>query len=249
MARTGSLTATMKQGCLLAFIAMFLFCITSCGGAKQSSVPATPQVVQVVFSAGAQNWVAGFADYPAGQETFFQLASGIQPLPAPLDQTKTGFFISGINHSDDLFMFLKSKVTGLKPNTIYQASFHVEFATSAAQGCPGVGGSPGEGVFVKAGASVAEPLAVLQSDGSLTMNVDKGQQGVGGKDAIVIGNVANSSTDCLNQVFQTKALDSSSAFSVQTDSTGSVWLMVGTDSGFEGTTSLYYQLVKVTFTP
>jgi hypothetical protein len=249
MARAGILTATIKQGCLPAFIAICLICMASCGGTKQSSVPATPQVVQVDFSAGAQNWVAGFADYPAGQETFFQLASGVQPLPTPLDQTKTGFFISGINHSDDLFMFLKAKVTGLKPNTVYQASFHVEFATSAPQNCIGVGGPPGEGVFVKAGASVAEPQGVLQSDGFLRMNVDKGQQAVGGKDAIVIGNVANSSTDCLNPVFQTKALDSASAFSVQTDSTGSLWLLVGTDSGFEGTTSLYYRLMKVTFTP
>jgi hypothetical protein len=248
MARPESFAAAIKQGFLLAFISIFLICISSCG-AKRSSMPATPQIVQVDFSGGSQNWVAGFADYPAGQETFFQLASGIQPLPTPLDQTKTGFFISGINHSDDLFMFLKAKVTGLKPNTVYQASFHVEFATSAPQGCPGVGGPPGEGVIVKAGASVAEPLAVLQSDGFLRMNVDKGQQALGGKDAIVIGNVANSSTDCANPVFQTKALDSASAFSVQTDSTGSLWLLVGTDSGFEGTTSLYYRLVKVTFTP
>jgi hypothetical protein len=70
MARIGLLTATIKQGCLLAFMAIFLICMASCGGTKQSSVPATPQVVQVDFSAGAQNWVAGFADYPAGQETF-----------------------------------------------------------------------------------------------------------------------------------------------------------------------------------
>lgn len=249
MTKAGSLPAMMKQGFLLAFIAMSLICLSSCGGSKQPSVPAILQVVQVDFSTGAQGWVAGFADYPAGQETFFQLASGIQQLPVPLDPAKTGFSISGINHSADLFMFLKSKITGLKPNTVYQASFHVEFATNAPQNCAGVGGPPGEGVFVKAGASVAEPQAVLQSDGFLRMNVDKGQQAVGGKDAIVIGNVANSSTDCLNPVFQTKALDSSSAFSVQTDSTGSLWLLVGTDSGFEGTTSLYYQQAKVTFTP
>ena len=249
MARPESLIAIIKKASLLGFIAVGLSYTTSCGGSMQPLAPATPQVVQVDFSAGAQGWVGGFADYPAGQETFFQLASGIQPLSAPLDQTKTGFFISGINHSDDLFMFLKSKVTGLRPNTVYQASFHVELATNAPQGCIGVGGAPGEGVIVKAGVSMMEPQAVLQSDGFLRMNVDKGQQAAGGKDAIVIGNVANSSTDCVNAVFQTKALDSSSALSVQTDSTGAAWLMVGTDSAFEGTTSLYYQVVKVTFTP
>ena len=34
---------------------------------------------------------------------------------------------------------------------------------------------------------------------------------------------------------------------VQTDGSGSVWLFVGTDSGFEATTSVYYTWVVATF--
>ena len=30
---------------------------------------------------------------------------------------------------------------------------------------------------------------------------------------------------------------------------GSVWLIIGTDSGFEGTTSIFYDNVQLTFTP
>ncbi|SRR6266581_2254379 len=85
------------------------------------------QLFQFDFANGAQGWSASFSDYPAGQEALFELASGIKPLPSPLDQTRTGFFISGNNHSDDLFMFLKVQVAGLKSATAYNVSFHVEF--------------------------------------------------------------------------------------------------------------------------
>ena len=62
-------------------------------------------------------------------------------------------FISGVNRSDDLFMFYKGQVGGLQGGTTYQVSFQVEFATIAPSGCIGVGGAPGENVYIKAGAT------------------------------------------------------------------------------------------------
>ena len=144
-------------------------------------------------------------------------------------------------------MFLKVQITGLKPTTAYKAGFHVEFATNESKACVGIGGAPGESVWVKTGASAIEPQPLLQSNGQFLMNIDKGNQAVGGKDAIVIGTIENSPTDCVHLVYETKRLDSAAPFTVRTDATGSLWLLVGTDSGFEGATSLYYRQFGAAF--
>ena len=68
------------------------------------------------FCDGSQGWVAQFSDYPAGDEALFELASGYRRLPPPLS-SRGGLFISGNNHSDDLFMYLKRRVGGFEPNT------------------------------------------------------------------------------------------------------------------------------------
>ena len=140
-------------------------------------------------------WTAGFADYPAGQEAFYELSSGIRYLPRKLTRVpKRGFYIQGNNHSDDLFMFLKRRLTtndGIVPNQTYRVEYVITFASNAPSNCSGVGGAPGEGVVLKAGASPVEPLAVLQSNGYYRMNVDIGDHQTGGAAASVAGNIAN----------------------------------------------------------
>jgi hypothetical protein len=196
------------------------------------------------FSEGPQDWVAGFADYPAGQELFMELQSAYAPLPPLLGSGRSALFISGNNHSDDLFMFFKRRLDGLRPSTTYTATFAVEFATNVPRGCVGIGGAPGESVFMKAGASTAEPRVIVES-GALRVTVDKGNQAVGGSHALVLGTVENS-LPCTRENLQSrpwerKTLSSGSqTIGVESDANGSVWLLMGTDSGFEGTTSLYY---------
>ncbi|HIA17499.1 MAG TPA: hypothetical protein EYN72_12090, partial [Dehalococcoidia bacterium] len=55
----------------------------------------------------------------------------------------------------------------------------------------GIGGSPGESVFVKAGASAVEPTQSQDSSGWLRSNVDKGNQASDGSETVVIGNVSH----------------------------------------------------------
>jgi hypothetical protein len=62
--------------------------------------------------------------------------------------TNEKLFISGVNRSDDLFMYWKGQIVGLSPGTSYRASIEVEFATNVPSGCVGVGGSPGESVWI-----------------------------------------------------------------------------------------------------
>jgi len=202
------------------------------------------------FTTGTHGWTTGFADYPAGEEQRYQLAAGHEKLPAPLDQSRRGILLSGMNHSDDLFMFLKRQLTGLQPETEYDIEISVEFATNAAQGCVGVGGSEGESVVIKAGASAAEPDTVVDSNGMVRLNLDKGNQLEPGTNAIVLGNIANSSDDCHNAPYELKTLDSGDQeLTATTDKDGRLWLFVGSESGFEAKTTLYYTRIRAELTP
>lgn len=193
------------------------------------------------FAAGANGWQAGFADYPVGSEAFYELSAGVETLPPPLETLK-GFRLTGNNHSDDLFMFIKKRFTGLAPNSRYSLRFQVTFATNVPRGCAGIGGSPGESVTVKAGATATEPAAQDDGNGFYVMNIDKGNQSAGGGNAVVLGDFANSE-DCESADFdyELKTLDNSHApFIVSTDAEGALWVFFGTDSGFEGTTTIYF---------
>jgi len=200
-------------------------------------------------SGGEQGWTAGFADYPPGQEEFFELEAGYRSLPPPLNTSQNGLFSSGNNHSDDLFMFWKRGIS-LGPDTSYRVRFDVEFATNAPRGCVGVGGAPGEGVTIKAGSSVVEPEPVIVGN-TLRMNIDIGNQTTGGADAIALGDFANSQI-CGSgpPTYELKTLSSATGqFGLTTDGSGAAWLIVGTDSGFEATTAIYWTRIGAVFEP
>jgi hypothetical protein len=202
------------------------------------------------FTRSSAAWIGGFADYPAGWEQQMDLVAEHRPLPAPLDQTRGGLFIAGSNNSDDLFMFWKGRATGLQTGRAYAVEFTVEVATNVPKGVGGIGGSPDTSVFVKAGASNVEPIAALGDAGNrpeYRLNVDKGNQSQSGKDAVVIGSAGNLSGTATWELKELRSGPTPLAVTPAPD--GSVWLLVGTDSGFEGRTSLYYTRVTAQFTP
>ncbi len=196
------------------------------------------------FQTDAEGWTGDFADYPndPGVEDFYGFAFVHSTLPAPLDITRGALMQSGNNHSDDLFMFIKKKLTGLEPDKIYTVDFEVEIATNAASGMIGVGGAPGEAVVIKAGASAKEPVKELD-DNYYRMNIDKGTQSIGGENVVVIGDFANGTEE---NVYVLKTLKTTNPVTVSSDSNGEIWIIIGTDSGFEATTTIYYNTVKVT---
>jgi hypothetical protein len=82
------------------------------------------------------------------------------------------------------------------------------------------------------------------STGWLRMNIDKGNQANSGEDMIVIGNIASPDASGDGE-FVIKMLDSAGiAFEATTDNEGKLWLIVGSDSGFEGLTQLYYSEIS-----
>jgi len=201
------------------------------------------------FANDAEGWIAGFADLPADyDEELYQLDSGYRGLPFGLEGS--GIYMKGHNRSDDLFMFLKREVDALKPETTYQVAFVIDLATNIPEGLAGIGGSPGESVFVKAGATAVEPLVEEDASGYLRMNIDKGNQAQEGKHVINLGDVAHPELrESAGEEYKIKSLDNEEhLFEAATDNEGNLWFIVGTDSGFEGPTALYYSKISVILT-
>ena len=196
------------------------------------------------FDDDAEGWTVGFADLPVRfDRSTFELDYGHRPLPNDLGGS--GIYVQGHNRSADLFMFLKRQVGGLRPNTSYAVSVSIDLATNVPAGLIGIGGAPGESVFVKAGASTIEPTVEEGDNQHLRMNIDKGNQSQGGESMVVLGNVAH--PEVQGREYRIKTLDNSDQpLMVDTDSEGRVWLIVGTDSGFEGLTALYYSRIDYT---
>lgn len=201
---------------------------------------------------GAEGWSAGFADYPVELEESMELSSGHEVLPANLALEGSGLYSAGTNRSDDLFMFWKRRVEGLRPTTRYRVEMMVEFATRAPEGCVGAGGAPGESVFLKAGAAGIEPEAEVRQEGGVAMrrmNVAKGDQSEGGANASVLGHIGTPAGDCTDPVWDLRRLESQQTLEVISAPDGALWLLVGTDSGFEGRTEVYFTRVRARFRP
>jgi hypothetical protein len=204
------------------------------------------------FSESDQGWQVDYTDYPVNYDPdIYELENGLMDLPEELDRPGKGIMVQGHNRSDDIFMYLRKELTGLKPNTNYSIVIEVEFATDAPAGAFGIGGPPGEALFVKVGASTVEPLPIvgdIAGEPNYFLNVDKGGQSEGGENAIVVGDGAKLENDEF-YVYEFKVLNNESQpLEIKSDSNGNLWVFVGTDSGFEGKTVLYYTNVTVNLT-
>jgi hypothetical protein len=202
---------------------------------------------QFDFASSDHGFVAGFADYPSREfdPALYDFVADRRARPANLGGTPA-LFIGGSNRSDDLFMFWKKRITGFPPNTAVRLTMQVEFASKYAVGLIGIGGAPGEGVTVKAGAVPFEPRPVIdpQSENWWRMNLDKGNQSVGGAEMTVVGHVGKPDDGTGNYALLARG-QHGEAITVTTASDGSLWLVFGSDSGFEGRTELYYSRLTV----
>ena len=202
--------------------------------------------IEFDFSNGQQEWVAGFSDYPVGKEAEWGISSSLAPLPPPLNTSRKGILLTGVNHSDDLFMYITREIPGLLANRTYVARFLVTIATNAPRDCIGAGGAPGESVVLKVGGTSAPPQRTVDAQQHYRSTFDHGSQLSGGTEATPIGDIANSSTNCSTARYELKQFDSGTMpIMIRTDANGRMWLVVVFDSGFEGPTSIYVTAVRV----
>ncbi len=115
------------------------------------------------FSISQDEWQVDFTDFPSGpnDSSYYELKFAYTDRPSNLGENQKSIMISGNNYSDDLFMFMKKKLTGLNPNTDYALVFEIELASNAPKGIVTDGGAPGDSVYLKAGATGTEPKKVI----------------------------------------------------------------------------------------
>jgi hypothetical protein len=219
-------------------VAVLAVLAISCSDEKDGVNPNNS--INTDFSKSIEGWNWGFADYPEGVEEEWQFSVKQDTLPSPLDRTKKALRVSGSNHSDDLFMYITKKVTMPKANQSYEGTFEIDFATEAAEGSMGVGGSPAHSVYMGIGLVSVEPAKKMTDDGHYRMNISKISQSQDGEDMKVIGDVSNGKDD-----FVYTMVKRTGKFTGKTDANGNLWVIIGTDSGFEAVTTLYYTNVKV----
>lgn len=185
-----------------------------------------------------------FSDYPneQGVEEFYELRSGHEEVP--IAEAGKGLFLSGNNHSDDLFMGYYKDLSGLVPETEYQFTVRFQLATNVENDMIGIGGAPGESVFVKCGVASKEPENSLDSLNHFCLNIDKGSQSTSGSDMIVVGNLAKEE---INRPGEYEFNEIETKVIARTDKAGTAYLVIGTDSGFEGVTSFYLDDISVSW--
>ena len=230
------------------FLVSLMVALAAEAAPKRRAVSAPPVLsYSFDFRDGDLGWSHGFADY-SPVTTNMNLIGEMRSLP-PAVGSGSAYFLGGDNRSDDLFMFLTRQIA-VKPNQRYVVDFTVRLASNAGSGCIGVGGAPGESVYLKVGAAPLRPQAVLTGD-HYRMNVDIGSQSQSGQAASVAGNVANGTPNCSatpeNYLSITRAHRHTAV--VESSAAGELWLLVGTDSAYEGTTHLYYQRIDVQLIP
>lgn len=230
-------------------IALFSFTIIACNELPEvderiSYEPDGGVTLDVGFHGDATYWRAGFSDYPVAAQGNYQLTAGMTVLPH--DPEQRGFLLSGNNPDADLFMYLKRQVHGLQPNTEYKVHISSQISTNAGENCLDIGGARGESVFMKAGASVIEPVQV-----DYYLNIDIGRDSEEGSDAFTLSDITSPHLDCSGDNYTSLGLvsDSDRNFTIKTNDEGTVWLFLGADSGYEGATTIYIEYIVARLTP
>ncbi len=224
---------------LIALAAIFWACSVDDGGTANLLI----FTGDYDFNEGLHDWTPGFADYPSNPEdsSQFELQSAYtEPIDSKL--TKRSVKLSGKNVNRDLFMYIKRKVDGLKPETDYTMTFSVELASDLNPATTVSGGS----LFLKAGATGTEPKSVIDA-GKYVMNIDKGNQEKAGEDMVLLGDILAENTNATYSLVSRTNTMSNSRYTARTNANGELWLIVGTDSSLEGPMKVFFTRVKVVF--
>lgn len=192
------------------------------------------------FSQGSEGWTADFTDYPVNEDpradSVYQWKAEF--IPGAVETNGgSAYMISCNNMSGDVFMFLKKKIDGLRPNTNYNVVYEIRLSSNAVAG---------QGIILKGGASELEPKKVIE-DGYYVLNIDKGTDTTSGENAVSFGDIGAASPS--NGYSYTTKTNSNSyqPFITRTNSKGELWLVLGTDSLFEGVTTVYFMNINLVF--
>ncbi len=198
------------------------------------------------FDQTDEGWKGAFADLPVDYDpSIFELQYARELLPLSGNKMNYGLKLKGMNRSDDLFMFVTKKVEGLEPNKVYGAELSFKLYTNQAGGMVGIGGAPGEAVTIKAGVVNKEPLVIEEDDGGghvyYRMNIDKGNQVGEGADMKAVGNMVKSNDETEDY----EPVEMRYSTTLTSNAQGELFVIIGSDSGYEGLTVFYLDDMKL----
>jgi len=182
-----------------------------------------------------EGWIGSFTDYRRYEESIYALKFSHATLPQPLNTADGAVLQSGINRGERLFMYMVRRIDGLDVNRTYDVSIDVEFAAHTDDGA-------NQEVTLKAGATGFEPKRYVDARGFYRLNVDKGDQSGSGNDMQALGRLSNGSD---NGGYRLQHLSNRTPLRVSADENGTMWVIVGTDSGIDAGTTIYYNTVTV----
>jgi len=236
-----------KISIVLAF-ALIIPLLVSCTRNEDNEDPKIP-VREFYFDNDAEGFAPIFADFsPWGLSDsevrdYYQMTYSRKMIPVK-EAESYGLYIASMNRSDDIFMGYVKEISGLTANTKYTFQISFKLATDVEAGLSGPGGAPGESVFVKVGVATEYPIVGTAPDGSKRiLNVDIGIQAHGGRDLVVVGNMAKPVGSTEGFVFKSMSVERVAT----TNSAGQIFLIIGTDSGYEGFTEYYLDDIILRF--
>ena len=235
----------VRPSVIITILMAVVISILACGQGSAKTVQIT-----YTFDMNEEGWSGGFADLPIEHaQQGYDVNFSHDEVPVP-DAESKGLFITGNNHSDDLFMYIVRGLGSeddLKADTQYNVKLSFKMATEVPPGMMGIGGSPGESVYIKAGVVNKKPETIQQS-GNYIMNIDHGSQSQSGSDTTVLGDAAKAEGPGQDDMtFRYKNFELTQE--VTSDSEGRIWIIIGADSGFEGISRLYFDDINITFSP
>lgn len=222
---------------LMSVLALGMVTLGAAAGPKNASA-------RYDFTANDSGFIPIFADYPDQENVneLYDLQHSYGEIP--ISGAGKGLYISGNNQSADLFMGYVKELDGLSPGVSYQFKIQFKLATNVEGGLVGVGGAPGESVYVKCGVTPIRPQIEINDIGYFQLNIDKGNQSQSGTDMITIGDITKTENNCPGE-YEFKNFQAT--MSVTANKDGCVYLIIGTDSGFEAATSYYLDDIDISW--
>jgi hypothetical protein len=249
----------MQKYTYTALAAAVLLALTACGGSDSYTPPQAAPVVtppptpvastiSIDFSKGIDGWTPGVADYFDADEPS-ETGYGWSKLPPGTGLTGMGYYLTTHNNSDNVMTYVKHQYGGFVAGAKYNLTFSLTYATDASADCFGVGGSRGSSIYMVVAASGDEPKTVKQANGEYRMNLDRGNNAESGTQGKVLGVQGVEGLSCEGGAWTQATRKSDEAIAVTADKEGKLWVVLGTDSGFESTNALFLLSATVNVKP
>lgn len=222
----------------LGTVALGTLVAAGCSGGGSS-----PDFRYLPLDAGWEFGIADYTDVTAPTDVVAKSA----PLPSPF--TGNGIEFAATNNSDDALVYGTRILDGFAPGSRWRIALDPEIVTTTPTGCAGVGGSPGEGVWVVSAVSGA-PIRTKMVGDEVRIDLDRGNQSQGGTQGLVLGTIAGTSTDCRQPSSpESKSFLSPRFIEATADSQGRIWVLIGMDSGFEARSRIWIRSIRVRLDP